>query len=182
MDTFHGCYKLQPRDCRYFAATYLFLRILNHSFIALTVGPSYSPLAALMCTFMIAVVATIKPYKSSWHTFADVIFFVSLGSFFIGASSFRLVENFNEEAHQFYLYSLAIPSGLPCILHGMGLVAYLVVPKKILLKLKTLFQSCFMMIGKLAGGTAAETEEQLCYRFYHSDEYPPLFKQQKSEH
>ena len=130
MDTFHGCYKLQPRDCRYFAATYLFLRILNHSFITLTVGPSYSPLAALVCTFMIAVVATIRPYKSSWHTFADVIFFVSLGSFFIGASSFRLVENFNEEAHQLYLYSLTLPSGLPCVLHGMGLVAYLVVYTK----------------------------------------------------
>ena len=174
MDTFHGCYKLQPRDCRYFAATYLFLRLLNHSFIALTVGPSYSPLAALMCTFMIAVVATIRPYKSSWHTFVDCIFFVSLTFFFIGISAFRLVEDFNEETHRFYLYTLAIPVVLPSVLYGMGLLAYFVVPKRILLKMKSFFEHFQLVIGRKFAGIAAEEEERLPYRFYHSEEYPPL--------
>ena len=91
MDIFHGCYKLQSRDCRYFAGLYLFLKLLNHFFIALTTGPFYYPLSGLTIVMMAILVATVRPHKSPWHTFADSVFFATLSAIFLGVPVFRYI-------------------------------------------------------------------------------------------
>ena len=48
MDTFQGCYKETPRDCRYFAGFYLFLRCINLIMYSVSKNLTYFSLAAFV--------------------------------------------------------------------------------------------------------------------------------------
>ena len=82
METFQGCYRHQPRDCRYFAALYLLLRILNNlSFVVFINTPSLA-----MCSFLFILViislVTIAPYRIDAHNKIDTLFFLVFLSVF----------------------------------------------------------------------------------------------------
>ena len=171
MDTFHGCYKLQSRDCRYFAALYLFLRLLNHFLIALTTGPFYYPLSGLTFIMMAILVATVRPHKSPWLTFADLVFFATLSALFIGIPNIRYVlavDNGNNLKVLFVFIFTASVLSVP-IVYGFALLVYFVIPRQIQTKVKSICQHFKYKILN-----TVETVETLPYRFGHSDEYPPL--------
>ena len=71
MDALQGCYRYQPRDCRYFAGIYLCVRILFlatfvmiHDRMIITVAGVYYALLAVTVIF-------IKPYKQELHNKID---------------------------------------------------------------------------------------------------------------
>ena len=169
MDTFHGCYKLQPRDCRYFAGLYLFLRLLNHFFIALTTGPFYYPLSGLTFVMMAILVATVRPHKSPWHTFADCVFFATLSAIFLGVPVFYYVLTLDAKNIVLFRCIFAAPVLSVPIVYGFALLVYFVIPRQIQTKVKSICQHFKYKILN-----TVETVETLPYRFGHSDEYPPL--------
>ena len=90
MDTFNGCYKLKPRDCRYFAALYLLLRIVNHSFILTNaVPPLYYFMTGAALIGMIVYIATIRPHKRLLYTVIDKILLANLAITYLAGSVFR---------------------------------------------------------------------------------------------
>ena len=171
MDTFHGCYKLQPRDCRHFAALYVFLRFLNLTFAALYIGSGYLPFVGATFLIMSVLVATVRPYKITSHTIVDTIFFALSSLFTLGISNFQ-AQKYETMYFRILTYSLMAPLVFLLLLYGLGLVIYFMVPKNIIQKVQTLFQRCKSIIGGKAD--TAETAPTLPYRFDHSDEYPPL--------
>ena len=90
MDTFQGSYKdgsNGTRDCRWFAALYLILRIAP-LFMFVLIGPSRFVLYPLGLLFMAAVflIAVFHPHKSPFHNAADVfllLILMSIGSSFL---------------------------------------------------------------------------------------------------
>ena len=76
MDTFQGCYKETPRDCRYFASFYLFLRHINLIMLSVSKNPTYLSLAAYVVMIASLLVAIFKPYKQLKRNTIDIIIFL----------------------------------------------------------------------------------------------------------
>ena len=92
MDIFQGRFKINPHDCRYFAAFYLFLRFVNLATLVWTKSALYFPLSGLLVGFASLTVALVRPWSCQWHNILDSVLLASLstnGIFFyaIGVSS-----------------------------------------------------------------------------------------------
>ena len=144
MDTFNGCYRTEPRDYRFFAAFYLLLRIINLALFSITTSPSYYPVGGF--TFMVAAitVAIARPYKDSpYFIDIDVILFALVSTIWLSIPSFGYLAQLDPEyitRHVWYRYAYGLLL-LPPI-YGAGLLIYRLLPKRVLLKLKTIVQYC----------------------------------------
>ena len=83
MDTFQGSYRHKLRDCRYFAALYLFARLMllltyvgDHTMLSILISGLYMILLAI-------AVIIFKPYKQKWLNRIDPLIFLlyALGYF-----------------------------------------------------------------------------------------------------
>ena len=172
MDTFNGCYKLKPRDCRYFAALYLLLRIVNHSFILTnTVPPLYSLMTGMVLIGVTVCIATIRPHKRLLYTVIDTALLANLDALYLWGSAYRVVLTF--DSNQFkYLNCIFLVSAAMPFFYGIGLLLYVVIPQKCLLKLKAIFHRMKLIITRQTNST--QPQDPVPYRLEHSDEYPPL--------
>ena len=87
MDSFQGCYRNSPRDCRYFAAVYLMLRVALFIAYSVTLSQFVYPIAAALTILTAIVVAVVKPYKSSVLNTLDVILLLVLAVIFLSAAA-----------------------------------------------------------------------------------------------
>ena len=85
MDAFQGCYRHSPRDCRYFAALYLFLRILCMSTFAILKNYAYFYFVGLNCSIVTIGIIIYQPYKRSIHNKVDAILLISCSLSTFGA-------------------------------------------------------------------------------------------------
>ena len=85
MDTFQGCYKETPRDCRYFAGFYLFLRGSNLLLFSVTNSLLYYPLMIYIIIIPLILVAICRPYKNSRRNNIDIVIFVLAISVYVAA-------------------------------------------------------------------------------------------------
>ena len=170
IDTFVGCYRTEPRDCRYFAAFYLVLRIINLALFSITTSPLYYPLGGIVFIIAAILVAAARPYKFS-TTFIDidVILFALLSAMSFGMLSFGYVALLDPDRviKKWYRYAAIVLLFPP--LYGGGLLIYRLLPKRFLLKLKTLARHCKCN----RHGRNSETVELLPDRLEHSDRYSP---------
>ena len=170
IDTFVGCYRTKPRDCRYFAAFYLVLRIINLALFSITTSPLYYPLGGIVFIIAAILVAAARPYKFS-TTFIDidVILFALLSAMSFGMLSFGYVALLDPDLviKKWYEYAAIVLLFPP--LYGRGLLIYRLLPKRFLLKLKTLAQHCKCN----RHGRNSESVELLPDRLEHSDRYSP---------
>ena len=67
VDSFHGCYKdgTEPgtRDCRWFAALFLLIRILGLLVYMGTLGSTYFDVSVLLLTMFVLLLVTVQPFK-----------------------------------------------------------------------------------------------------------------------
>ena len=143
VDTFVGCYRTEPRDCRYFAALYLVLRIINLALFSITTSPLYYPLCGFVFIIAAILVAAARPYKfSNRFIDVDVILFALLSALSFSMLSFGYVALLDPDRviKKWYQYAGVLLSFPP--LYGGGLLIYRLLPKRFLLKLKTLAQHC----------------------------------------
>ena len=170
IDTFVGCYRTEPRDCRYFAAFYLVLRIINLALFSITTSPLYYPLGGIVFIIAAILVAAARPYKFS-TTFIDIdkILFALLSAMSFGMLSFGYVALLDPDLviKKWYRYAAIVLLFPP--LYGGGLLIYRLLPKRFLLKLKTLAQHCKCN----RHGRNSERVELLPDRLEHSDWYSP---------
>ena len=75
MDTFQGCFKDGPRDCRYFAGFYVFLRAANLIIFSLFHSPLYFWGISLIFILVIVLLSVFKPYKSDKRKVIDIALF-----------------------------------------------------------------------------------------------------------
>ena len=130
MDTFQGCYKETPRDCRYFAGFYLLLRSLNQLLYAATKNPLYASLAMFMMIFALLLVAVCKPYKHHIRNTIDIVIFLITIAMYAATSSIIDVPYTLPTyvfKHSKHLQAIALPILFILPLYGLFLFIYQVV-------------------------------------------------------
>ena len=169
VETFNGCYKLEPFNCQYFAGFYLLIRIINLALIAMTTTPLYYPLTASMFSLAAFLVATIRPYKINALNILDTIFFgvLAMNAFAFPAWSYLSIVDPRHVQHS-WCYALWFIQIFIPPLYGLCLATYNLVPRRVSIKLRDRF------LKRLRKRNERELEDPIPYRLEHSDEYPPL--------
>ena len=135
MEAFQGCYRPQPRDCRYFAGLYLLLQILNN---LSSVVFMHTPSLAVSCFLFILVILSlvlIAPYRSGAHNKIDILFFLA------GISAFPLdylgsfLWPYGNHFHRVFKIFLVLVALIP-VLYGTILFLFKVLPRKFQVALK----------------------------------------------
>ena len=81
MDSFLGCYKVAPIDCRYFAGFFLILRITFVLSVFLIPSPFVFALLALSWTIVGAAIIVAQPYQQRSSNTVDAVLLLSLAVF-----------------------------------------------------------------------------------------------------
>ena len=136
MEVFQGCYRHQPRDCRYFAALYLLLRILNNlSSVVFINRPSFAASCFLFILVILSLVL-IAPYRRGTHNKIDILFFL------VGISVFPLdylgsfLWPYSNHVPRVFKNFLILVALIP-VLYGIILFLRKVLPRKFQVALKS---------------------------------------------
>lgn len=174
MDDFYRCYRTTPRDCRCFAALYLYLRIINLSLLFIALSPVYFILISILYLSMAFLIALSQPYKVYWHNVvnAGLLFIVAI----IKILEFTLEFSVGIYEHDFVKVYLDIEVFLFHVPPLYGLVVLLlhqIIPQKIqdytIRKIHHVFSK---FLQKLKGED--RFEESFAHRLSHADEYTHL--------
>ena len=123
MDTFQGCYKdgtNGTRDCRYFAAIYLIVRVAVHLSLVIASVDNNSSLIALL-VIVVLLLSAFHPYKKQLSNQLDTFL---LGSMIVAMSTVWFLQAYNtgrETMTEKVLYALLTP--IPLV-YSLCLVLY----------------------------------------------------------
>ena len=101
MDAFHGCYKdgtNGTKDCRWYAAVYLLVRITFFIVTAIALSDLWLPFVTFVLLIMLILITAFRPYKSPTFNTVEAILF--LATLFILVSGMAHVITYTE-SHQF---------------------------------------------------------------------------------
>ena len=95
MDAFQGCYKdgtNGTRDCRYFAALYLMIRIVFFFVLVFTLNVFFYAVCLFVLIVFAMLIAIIQPYKAEFATYniVDTVFILILALLFCGSLCMEL--------------------------------------------------------------------------------------------
>ena len=135
MDVFQGSFKTSPYDCRYFAALYLLLWILNLVLQGVLQNSLYYPLIALMFFITSLMVCFMKPRRYFRHNLID--------SLLLAVATVSILTVFTTNVAILIIDPILSPDGngaliIPCLVlmlpavYWMILLLYFVIPKSIL--------------------------------------------------
>lgn len=100
MDSFQGCYKLSPIDCRYFAAINLLVRVLNLVTFSVTLTRFYFLFACTIFLSLAMLVVILKPYRVSKQNTLDATLYLVLAFGYLSAAGYAV------SPEQFYRLAL----------------------------------------------------------------------------
>ena len=176
MDTFYGCYRIKPRDCRHFAAVYVFLRLANLLAFCATRSPMYFSYSEHLFILSLVLVAIVRPYRNTWHNVGDIVLFLSISLFYGILNSQFEVNNitpqiFGETPTVILYITVIVILSIPFV-YGVSIFMWWILPEFVVLKLKVTVQQifCCPCINQTTDGA----EESLPYRLQQSTEYSPL--------
>ena len=109
MDSFHSSFRNGTdggADCRWFASTYLILRIVVVILASILQSRYFFPVASITCMAFVLAVCALQPYKRQAHNIFDATQFFILAAFF-GSHGMLTVAQFASE-NKHFLPSLGI--------------------------------------------------------------------------
>ena len=164
MDVFQGGYKdgtNGTRDCRYFAAVYLGVRIAAFVLFAITLSAAYLILAVTFFILLAMSVAIIRPHKSNVYNNVD-LFFLLIPAFeyiaLIGLIPFFAAVHMYIFTTNSIAFILGCISLLAPVLYITGVVFY---------------QLFIVVYWRSRRVQRAHSEESLPDRLIHAEAYPP---------
>ena len=169
MDSFQGCYRNSPRDCRSFAAVYLMLRIALFIAYSVTWSQFVYQIAAVLTILTVILVAVVKPYKSSVQNTLDVVLLVVLAAGFLSVSANIMAFELNFKfikASQLMIYMiLSVP-----VVYLFALLVHSLICQRPLVKIIYRRVLTFVTNGRNRAGSL----ESLPHRIDHAEEYATL--------
>ena len=176
MDTFQGSYKdgsNGTRDCRWFAALYLILRIVP-LFIFILVGPSKFVLYPLVLLIIVAVflTAVFHPHKSPFHNAADIFLLLVLMSVGISILALEVAVYRNYHTKHATHTLTAILSSVPALYLAAFLFYKLFACVRVIRK--NFQKLCFVMPYKPCQESNIDEPLPWPDRIVHAEEYEPL--------
>jgi len=124
MDAFQGCYKdgtNGTRDCRYFAALYLILRVAVHFLLIYSSITYTNAVTTAVLAIMILLLSCFQPYKSTLHNQLDIFLFTCTVVFMSSAYYLQFTSTTLKEKTERYIIYLLAP---PLIIYPLCLVLY----------------------------------------------------------
>ena len=164
MDTFQGNFKIQPYDCRYFAAFYLVLRMVNLSVLIWTRSGLYFYLSGYIFIFATLVVAAFRPYPKMRHTMVDIVLLssVSLASFWYSVFFTASILDPSHCAGKKSLIVSGLLVSLPAI-YAVLFHLHKMLPRLLMIKLKALINR-----------SRDDCHRERNYQYNTSDEHIPI--------
>ena len=92
MDSYQGCYKLYPIDCRHFSAVQLLVRLANLVVFSVTLNRFYHIFASTIFLALAALVVILKPYRDSRQNTLDVILYLITAFGYLSATGYALTQ------------------------------------------------------------------------------------------
>ena len=132
---FYRCFKdgTEPntRDCRWFSACFLILRIILPLVYSFTLGSVFLPLAVILIFIFVMILITIKPYKPANSHFIkfDVTFLLLLALFYLSMISID-VSSIKDHRLVKASYGLTIVFGVVPLLYVFCIVLYWLISKR----------------------------------------------------
>ena len=135
MDAFQGCYKFEPYDCRYWAAFYLFLRIVILAIFAFMQGVFNFKLVVcgILAIPVIILTAIIRPYRESVYNFVDLFFFLTFVQLCFSTTSTALITL--DQSYPFIITIIGISIFIP-ISYIILLAVYKLLPSTCIICIK----------------------------------------------
>lgn len=173
MDEFYRSYKTTPRDCRYFAVFYLYLRVINLLLLVVALSPVYFSLISILYLCMAMLIGLVQPHKQYSYNIINACLFAIIAI----SKILEFTIDFSATVYQssyVYIYrgiSLFLIHILP--LYGLLLLMHKFIPKKLLSFLKRKISAFF---EKFAYRSRNESlyDESFPHRVSHADEYAHL--------
>lgn len=158
MDAIQGCYRHRPRDCRYFAALYLVVRILQLLTFALVRDYIYVPLMGFYFIALTILLVFIDPYIEKVHNMIDKIFFLfySCVYFLTALNAYLKPSEPQIPIHKIYTIAISLMSLLP-ISYGGVMVFKRLIPKKVIVAVKSWCQQQLQMNRNRRSGRENES-------------------------
>ena len=167
MDTLQGCYRYQPRDCRYFAGIYLCVRILFLTTFAVINDRMIISLFAVYFTLLAIIVTIVKPYRRELHNKAEVAIFS------LSIIMCLLVDSGHDATYSKANYPrryIATLSLLSFTLYGCCVMLSKVIPNKCVVCLKDSYQQVRSWCLRRQEIVDADVSGHLPYRFEQEQE------------
>ena len=133
MDTFLSNFRTEPIDCRYFAAIYLTIRVINLLVFSLTLSRFYYPLGCALMLMAALLVALFQPYKSSVYNKLDMFFFATGVLGYLAASAYGLSAGVTQ-LNNLFIWTVIMTATIP-VLYITGLLVIWATPHRIKYKL-----------------------------------------------
>ena len=137
MDALQGCYRYQPRDCRYFSGFYLCVRILFLATFVIINDQMIITMAGVYFILLAIIVTTVKPYRKELYNKVNVVIFCL-------SATMYLLEESEQNASRF---TANIPTGIIAsfvviafLLYGSCVMLSKVIPNKCVVFLKDSYQ------------------------------------------
>ena len=143
MDTFLSNFRTKPVDCRYFAAIYLTIRIINLLVFSLTLSRFYYPLGSAFMLMAALLVAIFQPYKSSIYNKLDVFFFIVLSHGYIAATAYALSPG-ETQFNDLFIWTVIVAAAIP-VLYITGLLISWATPRRIKDKIEQSFKGLLQL-------------------------------------
>ena len=171
MDAFQGCYKNGTngtRDCRYFAAVYLFVRVLLYLVYTITLSVFYYLMASAVLMISALLVAVAQPYRTHFYNVLDIVliimpalFYVSLMGQYIG---YKLNSIFLSIAVVLLAIAIIFPLGYLAIFLLHWVISTKRIARRIFRKIKSLMPASLVR-------NPTHLEDSLPHRLTHAGEY-----------
>lgn len=156
MDTFLSNFRTTPVDCRYFAAIYLTLRIVNLLVYSITLSRFYYPIISLFLLMAALLVIIFQPYKDSVYNRLDAFFFIAITVSCVGATAYALTPGdtpFNDIFLWLVISSCAIP-----VLYITILLVNWATPYRIRTKIEKCYKLVFPVFWRAEQRSTLEDE------------------------
>ena len=144
MDIFQGSFKdgtNGTRDCRYFAAVYLIIRVVLYLSVGISIVTFNTSMISGVLLVVVVLLAIFQPYKELLYDRLDICLLVTLMGFFSSAWIFQIDTTWLERGVDRYLLFLISPIPL---LYPLGLLSYHIWKSNILQttigKIRVIFQ------------------------------------------
>lgn len=177
MDHFYRGYKIFPRDCRYFAAFYLYVRVINLGLLFVTLSPAYLSLVSTLYLTMAMAIGVVQPHKVFLHNIinAGLFFVIAILKLLELTIDFALPIYYGHKVVLLYVLIEVVLYHVPPV-YGLLLLAFHIVPKKV--------RTCFAKKLKEFTHKCKSRnlyEESFPHRVSHADEYSHLINANSSQ-
>ena len=169
MDSFQGCYRNSPRDCRYFAVVYLMLRVAFLVAYSVTLSLFFYFIATALIILTAIAVAIVKPYKSYVQNTLDIVLLLMLALCYVSLAAVIVVSKVDFEFMKVCRVMLCAAVLAPLVYLFALLVHSLVCQRP---AVKGILRRALTFATN--GRSRTDSVESLPHRIDHAEEYTTL--------